>query len=315
MGQRLPDVEYYNNDNRGYRFYGLCLVGFGDKRQNVRPGLLHNRFLAFFGPDPKSVKDLLNDLKEEFDDTSFKDTMMTLNWAKRYDVEHVLAGRWGYSEEYIGPKLKEIGKRIQSFVSKVIVFDPNLFDEREIHIITVDTFNCTTEEMRQTPSTAFYDHKSNSCGLKYEAALPIRHRYPVSLKGPFKAGEKHDRTVFCGGNKDTAASDRDKSSLFFKIPVDKKAVGDSAYEGMPEKVLVRREGHSKETTDFINAALARQENYHSRLKSYDILRCRFRHGKSTENKMVLHKMATEMVAVIVQYDLRYRPLCETDNYI
>ena len=125
----------------------------------------------------------------------------------------------------------------------------------------------------------------------------------------------HDRTVFCGGNKDTAASDRDKSSLFFKIPVDKKAVGDSAYEGMPEKVLVRREGHSKETTDFINAALARQENYHSRLKSYDILRCRFRHGKSTENKMVLHKMATEMVAVIVQYDLRYRPLCETDNYI
>jgi len=156
-------------------FYGLCLVGFGDKRQNVRPGLLHNRFLAFFGPDPKSVKDILNDLKEEFDDTSFKDTMMTLNWAKRYDVEHVLAGRWGYSEEYIGPKLKEIGKRIQSFVSKVIVFDPNLFDEREIHIITVDTFNCTTEEMRQTPSTAFYDHKSNSCGLKYEAALPIRH--------------------------------------------------------------------------------------------------------------------------------------------
>ena len=100
---------------------------------------------------------------------------MTLNWAKRYDVEHVLAGRWGYSEEFIGPKLKEIGKRIQSFVSRVIVFDPNLFDEREVHIITVDTFNCTTEEMRQTPSTSFYDHKSNSCGLKYGAALPIRH--------------------------------------------------------------------------------------------------------------------------------------------
>ena len=156
-------------------FFGLCLVGFGRERQNVRKQLLHDRFLAFYGPDPRSVKDLLFDMKENFEDTSFVDVMMTLNWAKRYDVEHVLAGRWGYGEEYIGAKIKETAKRIQSFFPKMIVFDPEIFDEREIHIISVDTFNCTTEEMRQTPSTAFYDHKANACGLKYQAALPIRH--------------------------------------------------------------------------------------------------------------------------------------------
>mmetsp|Transcript_11181 Transcript_11181/g.18454 ORF Transcript_11181/g.18454 Transcript_11181/m.18454 type:complete len:139 (-) Transcript_11181:34-450(-) len=49
--------------------------------------------------------------------------------------------------------------------------------------------------------------------------------------------------------------------------------------------------------------------------NYEILRARFRHGRSTEDKMNLHKMATEMVAVIVQYDLHYRPLSEVDNYL
>ena len=280
---------------------------------------------------------MLFDLKEEFNDTSFADVMMTLNWAKRYDVKHVLAGRWGYGEKYIGAKIKEIAKRIQSFFAKMIVFDPDLFDDREIHIISVDTFNCTTEEMRQTPSTAFFDHKSNSCGLKYEAALPIRHvsllefeyllilllyshhsisqSLPLWLKGPHIAVEKHDKTVFCGGTQETAKADRDQSALYFKIPPKKKGVGDSAYEGMADIMLVRREGHSKETTNFINAALARQENYHWRLKSYEILRARFRHGRSTEDKMNLHKLATEMVAVIVQYDLHYRPLSEVDNYL
>eukprot|EP00573_Skeletonema_grethae_P001575 CAMPEP_0201689654 /NCGR_PEP_ID=MMETSP0578-20130828/3211_1 /ASSEMBLY_ACC=CAM_ASM_000663 /TAXON_ID=267565 /ORGANISM="Skeletonema grethea, Strain CCMP 1804" /LENGTH=248 /DNA_ID=CAMNT_0048174363 /DNA_START=110 /DNA_END=852 /DNA_ORIENTATION=+ len=235
--------------------FGLRLVGFGKERQNVGRKLLHDRFLAFYGPDPRSVKDLLFDLKEEFNDTSFADVMMTLNWAKRYDVEHVLAGRWGYGEKYIGAKIKEIAKRIQSFFEKMIVFDPDLFDDREIHIISVDTFNCTTEEMRQTPSTAFFDHKSNSCGLKYEAALPIRHALPVWLKGPHMAGDKHDKTVFCGGTQETAKADRDQSELYFKIPPKKKGVGDSAYEGMADIMLVRREGHSKETTNFINAAL------------------------------------------------------------
>lgn len=172
-GREQPDILLMTPED--IVFFGLALVGFGEKRQNVRASLLHNRFLAFFGPDPRSVKDLLFDLRKEFPDTSFKDTLMTLNWAKRYDVEHVLAGRWGYGEEYIGAKIKEIGKRIQSFVERVIKFDLTVFDDREIHIISVDTFNCSTEEMRQTPSTAFYDHKANACGLLYEGAIPIRH--------------------------------------------------------------------------------------------------------------------------------------------
>ena len=33
---------------------------------------------------------------------------------KQDDVEHVLAGRWGYGEDYIRDKVKEIARCIQS---------------------------------------------------------------------------------------------------------------------------------------------------------------------------------------------------------
>ena len=91
------------------------------------------------------------------------------------DPEHVLAGRWGYGEDHIRSKVKEIGEKIQSFKVRLIKFDPNLFDDDEVHWITVDCVNFITQEFRQDPSTAWYDPKSNSSGLKYEFALSIRH--------------------------------------------------------------------------------------------------------------------------------------------
>ena len=41
---------------------------------------------------------------------------------------------------------------------------------------------------------------------------------------------------------------------------------------------------------------------------YNILKHRFHHGTNTAEKMKLHKMAMESVAVIVQYDMKYHPL-------
>ena len=64
-------------------FYGLCHVGFGDNRQNVRFELNENRFKGFFGVEPRTVKDLLTTLKEEFpDELIFKQVMMAMNWLK-----------------------------------------------------------------------------------------------------------------------------------------------------------------------------------------------------------------------------------------
>lgn len=40
---------------------------------------------------------------------------------------------------------------------------------------------------------------------------------------------------------------------------------------------------------------------HARLKNYKILKNRFYHGASTEEKMELHKMAVQAICTITQY--------------
>ena len=133
--------------------------------------------------------------------------------------------------------------------------------------------------------------------------------YCIWIRGPFKAGEQHDKTVYCGGTADIPIEKRNKNALYFKLPRGKKGVADSAYRAI-DNVTIKREGQTKEVQRFIDRALNRQESYHWRLEGYDILKQRFCHGKSTEDKMKLHKMAVEMVAVIVHYDLKHRPLFE-----
>ena len=63
-------------------FFGLSYAGFEEKRQNVRESLNIDRFKAFYGPEPKTVKDLLLDLKDKYPNIVYRDVMMTLNWLK-----------------------------------------------------------------------------------------------------------------------------------------------------------------------------------------------------------------------------------------
>ena len=135
------------------------------------------------------------------------------------------------------------------------------------------------------------------------------------MQGPEPAGEMHGRTMFCGGTKDQPESELDNSALYFKLPPGKKAIGDSAYKGIPEKVTVALDGQSKRVRDFINRAKARQESYHWRLKTYQVLRSPFRHGTSTAEMMTMHKMCTEAVVVLVQFDLKYHPIMQLTGKI
>ena len=116
-----------------------------------------------------------------------------------------------------------------------------------------------------------------------------------------------DRTFFCGGTQEEGEENWDQSALYFQLEDGHKVIGDSIYEGIPHKVTVKRRGHSKEDRGFINRACARQEIYHGRLWSYQVLQQKFRHNK---DKMSRHKMCTECVSVIVQYDLKYHPVPE-----
>ena len=135
------------------------------------------------------------------------------------------------------------------------------------------------------------------------------------MVGPLAAGEKGDRTIFCGGLLSEPRESWDQASLYNRLPKGKKAIADSAYKGISEKVTITLNKHSSRVKKFINRAKARQESYHWRQKTYDVLGSRFRHGTSTEDKKAMHQMCVEAVCVIVQYDMKYHPLMQLTGKI
>ena len=127
----------------------------------------------------------------------------------------------------------------------------------------------------------------------------------VWISGPHKPS-RHDITVFRGGDPNEDKSNWDQNALYFQMEkvMEKgdKLVGDSGYSGEPDKIVTTKDEHSAEYKEFLARAKNRQETFHWRLKAFNILGNRFRHGKDTEDRMKLHKMAVDAIAVIIQYD-------------
>lgn len=109
------------------------------------------------------------------------DVSLKLKFASSLDdYEHVLAGRSKFGEDYIRHTVKDNVRNIQSLKVKVIVLDG--FKEGEIHILSTDGVNYGTYEFRKTPSTIYFDHKGNGCGVKYLYAVALRR---VSVSNRF----------------------------------------------------------------------------------------------------------------------------------
>ena len=66
--------------------------------------------------------------------------------------------------------------------------------------------------------------------------------------------------------------------------------------------MLSKDEHSGNFKTFLERAKNRQETFHWRLKAFNILGSRFCHGKNTEDRMRLHRMAVEAVAGIIQCD-------------
>jgi hypothetical protein len=279
--------------------YGLSFVGFPCARQNVSTGTNMKRFVSYYGVEPKTIVALFDDLKAKFTLFMEQYALMSINWLKSYDTERVLAGRWGLSERTIEPKVKAYAKMIQSLKETKIRFDG--FDKRFQYQFGVDGQNYHTNEFRLTPHSKWYEHKSNSCGVKYEYAVHLWTSSIVSMRGPFPASV-HDMNVFRGGDRGDKEN-WDRTSLYFKMPPGMRGVGDSGYGGEPEKITVSKSEHSKEMREFLARVKNREESLHTRFSSFGVLKERFRHGKGTKQKMDFHQTCAEAVCVIVQYDL------------
>ena len=92
--------------------------------------------------------------------------------------------------------------------------------------------------------------------------------------------------------------------MYFQVPKGKKGIGGSGYAGEPSKVAITRPDQTKAFKKFQSRAKSRQEVFHSRLKRFNNLKYKFRHGKKgrAQAKIDLHKSVVESVAVLIQYD-------------
>jgi len=279
-------------------YAGLTWVNYTKKRlENSSYNRNVDRFVSHYGVGPLSVEAMLKDLKAKYPTISYRDTMMALNWMKGYHGFTDMEPTWDRCKEYIGPKVKAHVQKIASLKDMKIRFED--FDDDDIIIFTVDGVNFITEEFRMDPHGKWFDHKSKSSGLTYEFAVSLKKSALIWINGPFPAS-RHDSTVFRGGRKDTKKEDWDHDALYWKMPKGTKGIGDSGYVGI-ENIIIYREEHSLEFKEFMGRAKNRQETLHSRLKSFNVLKSRFRHGQGTQSKMAYHKICVEAVCVMVQY--------------
>lgn len=144
---------------------GLSYVGFGPERQNVSDDTNVSRFRAHYGVGPKAVKALIGDLEQNGQNVTPKKLFMSICWLKLYDSEMVMAGRWGYGEQYCRESVREYVKRIRELKPLKISFD-NLHPSCKF--LGVDCIHAPSQEFRCDPDSKWWSHKFNGPGLSYE---------------------------------------------------------------------------------------------------------------------------------------------------
>ena len=118
--------------------------------------------------------------------------LLAFNWLKCDDTEEVLAGRYGIAVKTVKQSCKVTVTMIQGLYQEKIKLTVT---GGEILAFSVDGVNFSTFEFAKDPSSKYYDHKSNSAGVKYEIAIAIRSPRIAWSNGPHPASV-HDITVF-----------------------------------------------------------------------------------------------------------------------
>ena len=264
---------------------GLFYVGFDQNRQTRNNSTRKNNwFKAFYGVEPTTVANHFLDMKSIDANITCKKYLLALNWLFLYDTYPVLSGRWNYSEELIGRTVMRYVMLMATAGRRKIVFEL----EHDVKLgRTVDCSTFMVQEMRLDPSAKWFDFKTHSCGLvsipvattlvttfiqtysntlspsfitqKYEFCLATREPRILSIRGPYPPSV-HDITIFRGGDPSYVDS-WDTDSLYFKLGEGEKCVGDSGYNGEPDKIVVKKKEHSLDLRKFLSRARTARRHF------------------------------------------------------
>ena len=278
---------------------GLSLAGFDLKRQKCRKKKSMRRFRAHYGVGPEAIAALFSDLThvQSEKDHDLTSLLFAIMWLKLYDTEEVMAGRWGFGEEYCRNKVKEYLKRIQKLKASKISFDGL---DHSCTFLPVDTMHIRCQEFRCSPSSKWFSHKFNGPGVSFEMVVDPLEGKIRWINGPEPASI-HDLTFLRGGKKGQKKKWK-RSSLYFALPSFARLVGDSAYEGQPDKVSTTKDAHKPATKELFARLKSMQETCFKRFKDFNVVSGTFRHGKGTDDKLAKIKLSVECVAILLQYE-------------
>eukprot|EP00804_Cyclotella_cryptica_P020704 CCRYP_003513-RA/>CCRYP_003513-RA protein AED:0.19 eAED:0.19 QI:0/0/0/1/0/0/2/0/186 len=169
---------------------------------------------------------------------------MSICWLKLYDTEMVMAGRWGYGEQYCRKNVKEYVKRIRKLKPLKISFD-NLHPRCKF--LGVDCIHARSQEFRCDPDSKW---------------LSMCCRW---VSGPQPASV-HDITILRGG-KAGKMNEWNRDALYFNIPDGVKLVGDSGYDGQRDKVTTTMDAHAPDTKALFKRIKSQLESCNGRFKT------------------------------------------------
>lgn len=255
---------------------GLDYVGYkrGGKAQLKT---LHRRFKRHFGCLPKIVAKLwemlqttlLYEARLPWNCNSmkhFKYLMMSLFYLKAYPLEEQMASRFGVMEQTVRRWVQFFVEKLAAFKQEKVVW-PEDNEWKTKFIISLDCVNFGINEPRHPTlhkDKHFFDRKGGKAGVRYEAALHLFSNRVVWFEGPTKASKGTDAEVY-------------KSGLMAKVPDGCKVIADKIYKGCP-KISLHNSLDQKHVRDFKGRSRARQESLFARMKSFEVLHRRFRHG-------------------------------------
>jgi DDE superfamily endonuclease len=151
-------------------------------------------------------------------------------------------------------------------------------------LISVDGTHCPFE----AKGRRWYSHKFKASGVAYEVALCIKTGEIVWLNGPFPAGEYNDLKMF-------------RMALKYELDPNERVAADKGYAGecpLTAKTpgpLYSDPAYVKMMSD----VSSRHESVNNRLKMFECLKQRFRHGVRAQ------AACFRAVAVLVQLQIQY----------
>ena len=138
-----------------------------------------------------------------------------------------------------------------------------------IFIISVDGTHYQINEPRDPnvrKNPKWYSHKFHLAGLNYEIAISLWDSKIVHASC-WDPASTHDKTVF-------------RRDLLHKIPAGKRVIADKGYiaNDLSEILSIPNQFDSEQLKDFKARARARHETINDRLKKYNVMKHKFRHG-------------------------------------